>query len=138
MEVSGARSSWLTMPRNSVRVRSISSNGARSCRVTTTDSTSPAAERIGVALISVVTRRPSGDRQHDLFGAHGLGAAQLLRQRELGEGNLVTICTLADDHFQQLLWGAAWQAQGIDDSTGLLIDRNHRARSRLEDRDANG
>ena len=33
---SGVRSSWLTMPRNSARIRSSSSIGARSCRVTTT------------------------------------------------------------------------------------------------------
>ena len=60
MEVSGARSSWLTMPRNSARNRSSSSSGAKSCRVTTTDSTSSSAERIGVALTSVFTLRPSG------------------------------------------------------------------------------
>ena len=60
IEISGARSSWLTRPRNSVRIRSISSSGARSCIVTTTDSTVPAAERIGVELISVLTLRPSG------------------------------------------------------------------------------
>ena len=60
MEVSGARSSWLTMPRNSARNRSSSSSGARSCMVTTTDSTSPSSDRIGVALTSVVTLRPSG------------------------------------------------------------------------------
>ena len=33
IEVSGARSSWLTSPRNSARSRSSSSSGARSCRV---------------------------------------------------------------------------------------------------------
>ena len=57
---SGARSSWLTMLRNSARIRSRSSSGAKSCIVTTTDSTSPSAERMGVALTSVFTRRPSG------------------------------------------------------------------------------
>ena len=60
MAVSGARSSWLTMPRNSARTRSSSSSGARSCRVTTNDATSPSSDRMGVALTSVVTRRPSG------------------------------------------------------------------------------
>ena len=60
MEVSGARSSWLTMPRNSARNRSSSSSGARSCRVKTTDSTSPPAERMGVALMSILTLRPPG------------------------------------------------------------------------------
>ena len=63
IEVSGARSSWLTMPRNSARMRSISCSGARSCRVTTTEasaSSGPSGSRIGVALMSVVTLRPSG------------------------------------------------------------------------------
>ena len=60
MEVSGVRSSWLTMPRNSARSRSISSIGVMSCMVTTTDSTSPSSERMDVALIRVVTLRPSG------------------------------------------------------------------------------
>ena len=60
MEVSGARSSWLTMPRNSARNRSSSSSDARSCRVTTIDTAVPSAERMGVALTSSVTLRPSG------------------------------------------------------------------------------
>ena len=59
MEVSGARSSWFTMDRNSVRSRSSSSSGARFCRVTTIDSTSPSADRIGVGLTSIATSRPS-------------------------------------------------------------------------------
>ena len=57
---SGARNSWLTMPRNSARIRSNSSSGARSCTVTTIDSAAPSAERIGVALTSSVMLRPSG------------------------------------------------------------------------------
>ena len=60
MEISGARSSWLTKLRNSVRCRSASFRGSRSCMVTTYDSTAPSAARMGVALISVVTLRPSG------------------------------------------------------------------------------
>ncbi len=60
MATSGVRSSWLTMPRNSARMRSISSSGARSCRVTIIDSTVPPPGRIGVALTRVVTLRPSG------------------------------------------------------------------------------
>ena len=60
MEVSGVRSSWPTRLKNSARWRSISSSGAKSCMVTTTDSISPSGDRIGVALISVRTLRPSG------------------------------------------------------------------------------
>ena len=63
MVASGVRSSWLTMPRNSARSRSRSSSGVRSCRVTTTDSTPPSSERMGVALSSAVTLRPSGTRR---------------------------------------------------------------------------
>ena len=62
IEVSGARSSWLTMPRNSARMRSSSRSGARSCMVTTTEASAPSAPSgpwIGVALMSVVTLRPS-------------------------------------------------------------------------------
>ena len=57
---SGVRSSWLTMPRNLARSRSRSSSGVMSCRVTTTDSTSPSSEKMGVELTWVVTLRPSG------------------------------------------------------------------------------
>ena len=60
MEVRGARSSWLTVARNSARSRSISLTSAMSCRVITIDSTSPPSERMGVALSSTVTLRPSG------------------------------------------------------------------------------
>ena len=60
MEVRGIRSSWLTMPRNSARSRSCSSTAVMSCMATTTDSTSPSPERMGVALSSTVTLRPSG------------------------------------------------------------------------------
>ena len=60
MAASGVLSSWLTMPRNSARSRSRSSSGVRSWMVTTTDSTSPSSDRMGVALTRAVTLRPSG------------------------------------------------------------------------------
>ena len=60
MAAKGVLSSWLTMPRNSARSRSRSSSGVMSCMVTTTDSTSPSSERMGVALTKVVTLLPSG------------------------------------------------------------------------------
>ena len=44
--------------------------------VTTTDATAPSSAWIGVALTSVVMLRPSGVDEHDLLGAHRLGAAQ--------------------------------------------------------------
>ena len=60
MEVSGARSSWLTIPRNSARSRSNSSKDVMSCMVTITDSTPPSSVGMGVALMMVVILRPSG------------------------------------------------------------------------------
>ena len=48
MEVSCVRNSWLTRPRSPARCPSSSSSGVRSCKVTTTDSTSPASERMGL------------------------------------------------------------------------------------------
>ena len=60
MEVSGARSSWLTMARKSARSRSTSSRGVMSCMVTTTDSTAPSRERMGVELTMALTLRPLG------------------------------------------------------------------------------
>ena len=64
MEVSGVRSSWLTMPRNSARRRSRSSSGVRSWMVTTTGSTtgstSSSCAKMGVELIRVVTLCPPG------------------------------------------------------------------------------
>ena len=62
MEVRGVLNSWLTTARNSARSRSSSSTSAMSCMVTTTDSTAPWPERMGVALSSTVTLRPSGTR----------------------------------------------------------------------------
>ena len=60
IEERGARSSWLTVARNSARSRSSSSRGAMSCKVTTTDSIWPSSERIGVAFTSTAADRPPG------------------------------------------------------------------------------
>ena len=60
MAASGVRSSWPIMPRNSVRRRSSSSSGARSCMVTTTEATVPSSAWIGVALTRMDTLCPSG------------------------------------------------------------------------------
>ena len=60
MELRGAPNSWLTIPRNSARNRSSSSTAVMPCRVTTNDSSTPSAERMGVALTSAVALRPSG------------------------------------------------------------------------------
>ena len=58
----GVLSSWLTMARNSARSLSCSSSGVMSWSTATKDSISPSAERMGVALSSALTLRPSGTR----------------------------------------------------------------------------
>ena len=52
---SGARGSWLTIPRNSARSLASSSSGVMSCTVATIDAISPSSARIGVAFTRVVT-----------------------------------------------------------------------------------
>ena len=127
MEVSGARSSWLTMPRNSVCNRSSSFSGVRSCIVTTTDSTATVrrADRRGV------DQHPHaaavGDRQHDLLGAHGRRLAQLPCEARLVEGDLPPIGEPARQRLQQSLPGLARRAHGVDNPSRLLIER-HRFR----------
>ena len=59
-DISGDRSSWLTIARNSARSRSCSSRGAMSCRVTTKDATWPSSAWMGEALSRTLTLRPSG------------------------------------------------------------------------------
>ena len=71
--------------------------------VTTTDSTAPSAERIGVALTSVVTLRPSGTEELDLLRAHRLGIAELVGEREFVEPDLAPVAPPADHDLQQLL-----------------------------------
>ena len=60
MDVSGICNWWLTMPRNSALSCPSSSSGVMSCKVTTTDSTSPSSERTGVALTRAVRLWPPG------------------------------------------------------------------------------
>ena len=60
MAVSGVRSSWLTLLRNSVRCLFIASSGVMSCMVATMETISPLSRRIGLALTRVVIgARPS-------------------------------------------------------------------------------
>ena len=127
MEVSGTRSSWLTMPRNSARWRSSSSSGARSCMVTTTDATAPSSAWIGVALIERGDAAPVGGREHDLLGAHRLGAAQRPRQRQFVEGDLAPVGEAAGEDPEQVLGGAARHAQALDDAPCLAVEQGRAA-----------
>ena len=76
-----------------------------------------------------------GDREHDLLGAHRLGAAQLPGQREFGEGHLPPIGAPHGHHLQQLLRGAARQAQAPDNPLRLPIERHRMAGPGIEDHD---
>ena len=104
--------------------------------VTTTDATAPSSAWIGVALTSVVMLRPSGGREHDLLGAHRLGAAQRLRQRELVEGDLAPVGEAAGEDPEQVLGGAARHAQALDDSPRLAVERDRVAGANVEHHDA--
>ena len=79
-----------------------------------------------------------GDRDHDLLGAHQLGAAQLLRQsqRELVQGNLPPVGSPVRQHLQQLLRGAVRHAQASDDPLRFPVERHRMAGPRIEDHHA--
>ncbi len=136
MASSGARSSWLTKPRNSVRVRSISSSGARSCMVTTTEPISSPSERIGVALMNVLTLRPSGDREHNFLGPHRLAGAERLRQGDLGQRHLPAVGAADRDHLQELLGRMSGCPQALDDPARLAVERDRPAGAGVHDHDA--
>ena len=137
MEVSGARNSWLTMPRNSARRRSSSSSGARSCMVTTTETTSPRAPRIGVTLMSVSFHAASvGHREQDLLGTHRRRVAKGADQRHLAERKLAPVGEAAVDDLQQLLGRTTGGAQSLHDASGLAVERHQKPALRVEHHDA--
>ncbi len=126
MAASGALSSWLTRPRNSARERSRASNGARSWIVTTTVSTAPSGERIGVASSSVRTLRPSGTESSTSSArtrsALRRSASVASRPSPLRQGHLL----------RQPLDRAAGCAQPGHDALRLPVERTapHRSRHR--------
>ena len=80
---------------------------------------------------------PVREREHHLLGAHRLGAAELPRQRKLGQRDLAPVAPAADQHLQQLLRGCARRAQALDQAARLAIERHRTARPGIEDHDAN-
>ena len=133
IEISGVRSSWLTRLRNWALCRSSSSRGSRSCIVTTTDTTSPAAPRLGVALTSVLTLRPSGTESTISSARTVSGVAELLRQREPPQGDLPPVVSPNGHPLQQLLHGAVRRAQALDDPGRFPVERREGAGLRIED-----
>ena len=134
MEVSGWRNSWLTRARNSVRNRSVSSSGARSCIVTNTVVALP-LPGIGVTLMRVRTLRPSGTESFDLLGAHRLRAVELLCQRELRERYLSAVSTPAGDYIEELFRWVAGHSQTLHDPPRFPVERDRLAAVPVEDDD---
>ena len=77
-----------------------------------------------------------GDRERHFFGAHCLGAAQLLRHRELRQGDLAPVGPPASDQLQQLFERAPRHAQALDDPPRLPVERYRLASPAAEDHDA--
>ena len=104
--------------------------------VTTTDAT---AAVLGMDRGGVDQRgdaAPVGGGEHDLLGAHRLGAAQHARERELAEGDLAPVGEAAGEDPEQVLGGAARHAQAVHDPPGLAVERDRVARPHVEHHDA--
>ena len=109
-----------------------------------------AATRIGVdsgacraasasRLLSTCTmRRRSAirDGELDFLGADRLGSAQLLRNRDLAQGNLAAVGAAEGEDLQQFLDGASRRAQTLHDPPRLVVERHRVAGLRIEHRDA--
>ena len=79
---------------------------------------------------------PVGGGEHDLLGAHRLGAAQRPRQRELVEGDLAPVGEAAGEDPEQVLGGAARHAQALHDAPRLEVERGRVAGADVEHHDA--
>ena len=129
MEVSGVRSSWLTIARNSARSRSSSSRSVMSWRVTTTD--------LQLAILGADGRgveqrgdAPSiGHPDDDLLGPHRLARAQRLHQGELLQRDLPPVGPPEGQRPQQLLRLLVGVPQAVDDPPGLPVERRRGSRS---------
>ena len=138
MEASGARSSWLTMPRNSARSRSISSSGVMSCRVTITDSTSPRSERMEVALIRTVILRPSGTSM-TISSARTVSLVASTRargnsSRENSDPSALRMVNTSSS------CSTGWPGvrRGVQDPQRLPVEGNRGSRAQVEDGHAHG
>ena len=119
MEVSGARSSWLTMLRNSAP-HPIHLLQWR--QVLHSDDHRLHHAVLGADRCRIDQRRdatPVGGGQHDLLDAHRLSAGQFSGQRELVECDLAPVGAPAGDLVEQLRRGAAGQVQAAPLSASL-------------------
>ena len=101
--VSGVRSSWLTMPRNSARSRSSSSSGVMSWMVAATEMISPVFRVDGRGVDERAHRFPIREVDDNLFGAYRLPAADGPLQRQFIAGNLLPIHPPKGHRLQELL-----------------------------------
>ena len=79
---------------------------------------------------------PVGGGEHDLLGAHRLGAAQRACQREAVQRDLAPVGEAAGEDPEQVLGGAARHAQGLDDAPGLAVERDRVAGAPVQHDDA--
>ena len=100
--------------------------------VTTTDATAPSSAWIGVALIRVLTLRPSGTESTTSSARTVSPAPSWLRQGELAQGHLAPVGAPARHHLQELLGLMPGRAQPFDDAPRLAIERRRMAGSRVE------
>ena len=143
MEVRGARSSWLTIPRNSARILSSSFRDVISCRVTThrLHLARRASNRDGVALTRTVTDRPSGTLRTISSGPHrvspvlsSLGDGQNLDRYLRSVGPPVVSGTSSN-----LLRGLIRVHAGFSTiRTRLPVEGDRRSRPGVEDRHTHG
>ena len=90
---------------------------------------------IGVALMSVVTLRPSGT-ESTTSSARTVSARSSARASEPVERDLAPVGAPAGDDPEQLLGGLAGAAQVLHDACGLAVERDQGAGPRLEHHDA--
>ena len=103
MAANGARSSWLTMPRNSARSRSSASSGSRSCQGhhQRDDVSALVADRCRVDERAHAS--PVGHRQLHLLGAHRRGVADRAGQSQLCHYHFAAVAEAAGQGLERLL-----------------------------------
>ena len=94
-----------------------------SCRVTTTETTSPSSRTDGRGVDQGGDAPPVGGLEDDLLGPHRLPRAQPLGQGELHQGDLPPVGPPEGQHLEKLLRRPVRRAQVADDPPCLPVDR---------------
>ena len=139
MEVRGARSSWLTIPRNSARIFSSSFRAVISCRVTTTVSTSlSSSERNGVALTRTVIDRPSGTLRTISSARTVSPLLSTWARGKVRQGHRLPLEAPDGKDLQQVFRGTVGQPHGLHEPRRLPVEGDRHPRPGVEDRHAHG